>query len=79
MRDQQIKEAFIAYLQAGGSERFFQALTNFTQLPYIGVASDPSGENFRDLWHMEADKQIEWQGKPPAQPKATDSTKDKEK
>ncbi len=63
MRDEKIKRAFIEYLEKGTDERFFQALTNFTQLPYIGVASTPSGEGFRDLWHTEADKQIEWKGK----------------
>ena len=63
MRDQQIKEAFIEYLQKGTDERFFQALTNFTQLPYIGVAQNPNGLMFHDLWHTEADKEIEWAGK----------------
>lgn len=64
MRDKQIKEAFIKYLQESTDERFFQALTNFTQLPYIGVAATPNGEQFRDLWHVEGDTQLEWKGKP---------------
>lgn len=63
MRDENIKKAFIAYLEKSESERFFQALTNFCQLPYIGMAINPSGEGFRDLWHIEADKTIEWRGK----------------
>lgn len=63
MRDENIKKAFIEYLQRGTDERFFQALTNFCQLPYIGMASDPSGAGFRDLWHMEADQTIDWVGK----------------
>lgn len=63
MRDKKIKEAFIEYLQQGTDERFFQALTNFTQLPYVGFASSPDGKNFRDLWHIEADEQIIWKGK----------------
>ena len=63
MRDKQIKQAFIKYLQKESDERFFQALTNFTQLPYIGVASSPNGGEFKDLWHIEADKNIEWVGK----------------
>jgi len=60
MRDKKIKEAFIKYLQKGTDERFFQALTNFVQLPYIGYATTPRGDGFRDLWNMEADKEIEW-------------------
>lgn len=63
MRDKEIKEAFIEYLQKGTDERFFQALTNFTQLPYLGVANSPSGNAFSDLWQVEADKDIEWIGK----------------
>lgn len=63
MRDEKIKKAFIKYLEQGSSERFFQALTNFTQLPYIGVANDPSGDGFRDLWHVEADSKIDWKDK----------------
>jgi len=63
MRDENIKKAFIAYLQKSNHERFFQALTNFTQLPYIGMAETPDGEGWRDLWNMEADKQIDWAGK----------------
>ena len=63
MRDEQIKQAFIAYLQQNTDERFFQALTNFTKLPYIGAADSPDGDNFKDLWHIEADKKINWQGK----------------
>ena len=63
IRDEKIKKAFIKYLEQDSSERFFQALTNFTQLPYIGVANDPSGDGFRDLWHMEADNKIDWLGK----------------
>lgn len=63
MRDQKIKQAFIEYLQQGTDERFFQALTNFCKLPYIGAASTPDGDNFKDLWHLEADKHIEWEGK----------------
>lgn len=54
-RDQRTKEAFIKYLQQKTDERFFQALTNFTGLPYIGVASTHTGEDFKDLWHVEAD------------------------
>lgn len=64
MRDEQIKEGFIEYLQNSSRDlRFFQALTNFTQLPYIGMANDPEGGGFKDLWNMEADRDIEWVGK----------------
>jgi hypothetical protein len=63
MRDKKIKEAFIEYLQRGTDERFFQALTNFCQLPYIGVANTPKGDDFKDLWNVEADEQINWEGK----------------
>lgn len=63
MKDQAIKEAFIKYLEENPSMRFFQALTNFTQLPYIGTAQTPSGEGFRDLWHVRSDEQINWVGK----------------
>lgn len=55
-RDQKTKEAFIKYLQKNTDERFFQALTNFTGMPYIGIAASPAGDNFKDLWHTEADK-----------------------
>lgn len=58
-RDQKTKEAFIKYLEKKTDERFFQALTNFTGLPYIGVASSPSGNDFHDLWHTEADRGLE--------------------
>jgi hypothetical protein len=63
MRDELIKKAFIEYLQKSSHERFFQALTNFTQLPYIGVADSPAGDGFKDLWHLEGDSGIEWVGK----------------
>lgn len=63
MRDEKIKKAFIEYLEKGTDERFFQALTNFTNLPFIGMALTPDGEHFRDLWHMEADSDINWEGK----------------
>ncbi len=63
MRDEKIKKAFIAYLEQSTDERFFQALTNFTLLPYIGVAGRPDGEGFKDLWHIEADDKIDWVGK----------------
>jgi hypothetical protein len=65
MRDEQIKKAFIAYLQQSQHERFFQALTNFTQLPYIGMADNFAGDGFKDLWSIEADAKIEWVGKEP--------------
>ena len=63
MRDENIKKAFIEYLQQSTDQRFFQALTNFCQLPYIGMADAPNGAGFRDLWHMEADRSISWLGK----------------
>lgn len=63
MKDEKIKAAFIKYLQDSTDDRFFQALTNFTQLPYIGVASTPAGKDFKDLWHTRADTQINWVGK----------------
>ena len=62
-RDAEIKKAFIKYLEQNTDERFFQALTNFCQVPYLGYAITPRGEQFRDLWHMEADKDINWIGK----------------
>lgn len=64
MRDEHIKEAFIDYLQNHSRDlRFFQALTNFTQLPYIGFANTPEGEGWEDLWYIEADRSIKWVGK----------------
>lgn len=57
-RDNVIKRAFIHYLERDTDERFFQALTNFTGLPYIGTANTPGGEGFKDLWHVEADKEF---------------------
>ena len=64
MRDEKIKKAFIEYLEKGTDERFFQALANFTNLPYIGMANTPDGEGFKDLWHIEADERIDWITKP---------------
>jgi hypothetical protein len=63
MRDKNIKAAFIRYLQQDTDERFFQALANFAQLPYIGMALTPDGECFTDLFNIEADKTIDWIGK----------------
>jgi hypothetical protein len=63
MRDKKIKEAFIEYLQRETDERFFQALTNFCRLPYLGVSNSPKGDDFQDLWNVEADEQINWEGK----------------
>ena len=54
-RDQKTKEAFIKYLQQETDERFFQALANFTGIPYIGAANTPDGKDFIDLFHVEAD------------------------
>ena len=62
MRDKKTKEAFIAYLQKNTNERFFQALTNFTGIAYIGAASTPDGKNFQDLWHVEADDSLVFEG-----------------
>ncbi len=62
-RDAEIKKAFIKYLEQNTDERFFQALTNFLQLPFIGYALTPNGDKFLDLWHTEADKDINWLGK----------------
>lgn len=62
-KDENIKRAFIAYLEDSDQLRFFQALTNFCQVPYIGVASSPWGDDFKDLWRIEADKDVEWVGK----------------
>lgn len=59
-RDQVTKEKFIEYLQKQTDERFFQALTNFTGYGYIGAATTPDGKNFKDLWHVEADKSFVW-------------------
>lgn len=63
MRDKKIKEAFIKYLQQETDERFFQALTNFTRLPYIGYAESPDGKYFRDLWNVEGDELIPYIGR----------------
>lgn len=61
VRDENIKQAFIEYLQKDTDERFFQALTNFTQLFQVGTVDNKN--RFVDLWHMEADEEIEWIGK----------------
>ena len=63
MRDKAIKEAFIKYLQHSTDERFFQTLTNFTQMPFIGSANTPDGKGWRDLWHTEGDTAVNWLGK----------------
>ncbi len=62
-RDAEIKRAFIKYLEQNTDERFFQALTNFIQVPYLGCAVTPGGEQFHNLWHVEADDKINWKGK----------------
>lgn len=55
MRDEKTKRAFIKYLEQGTDERFFQALTNFLGVAYLGYAITPDGKDFKDLWHVEAD------------------------
>lgn len=57
-KDENIKRAFIAYLEDSDQQRFFQALTNFCQLPYIGVALSPSGDHFKDLWGSQLHQQL---------------------
>lgn len=55
-RDENMKKAFIKYLQQETDERFFQALSNFTGIQYIGAASTPDGKDFKDLFHIEGDR-----------------------
>ena len=57
-RDQKTKEAFIKYLQQETDERFFQAISNFTGIQYLGGASTPDGKDFVDLFHVEADGRL---------------------
>ena len=58
-RDEKTKKAFIKYLEKETDERFFQAIINFTGAAFIGVDETPSGKNFKDLWHVEADQMPE--------------------
>ena len=55
-RDAKAKQALIRYFVENPQERLFQSITNFMQAPYIGVANTPDGKDFRDLWHLEADR-----------------------
>ena len=58
IRDKRTKEAFIEYLVAHPDERFYQALTNFANVDFIGSASTPEGGDFEDLWNVEADERM---------------------
>jgi hypothetical protein len=46
---QEITEAFLEYVKANPSERFWQALLNFTGLPYIAISPRPPGEISHEL------------------------------
>lgn len=61
-RDPNMKKAFIKYLEQDTDERFFQALSNFTGIQYIGAASTPDGQKFKDLFHVEADEMWDSEG-----------------
>ena len=61
--DERIKQAFIDYLDDATDERFFQAITNFTQLPFIGFSHNQEGEEFKDLYYVDCDREINWVGK----------------
>lgn len=44
-------EAFLAYCRRNPTQRFWQALTNWCGLPFLGWAQSTEGECFHDLWH----------------------------
>jgi len=42
-----------------GDLRFFQMVSNYFGLQYIGYADDPEGTNFKDLFHKELKIELE--------------------
>ena len=55
-------KAFNKYMDKNPDMRFFQGLTNFLGASYLGWASSPEGEDFRDLWNSE-EKDINYIGR----------------
>lgn len=55
MRDKQAKEAFIQYLKQHPEERFFQAVRNFSGMPFIVAMTkvpEPNKGEY-DTWNWE--------------------------
>lgn len=52
-RNSELLKEFVSYCEAHPDMRFWQALTNWSGLPFVGWAINPQGEGFRDLWHAE--------------------------
>lgn len=44
-------DSFVKYCEQNPDQRFWQALTNWAGMSYVGHARTPSGTGFVDLWH----------------------------
>lgn len=52
-RNSEALNSFVGYCVAHPDQRFFQALTNWSGLPWVGWAESPSIKGFHDLWNEE--------------------------
>jgi hypothetical protein len=43
-RNSAVLNSFVAYCRANPSQRFWQALLNWSQLPFIAICAQPPGE-----------------------------------
>lgn len=56
IRNKTSKEKLIKYINEHPQERLFQAIANWSGVPYLGYADTPDGKNFRDLFHWDEDE-----------------------
>lgn len=49
---QQKAKKFYEYVKKHPDERFWQALLNFTKVPYIMICDAPNGNNPRDTYFL---------------------------
>jgi hypothetical protein len=58
-RNSELLEEFTRYCKANPSMRFWQALTNWAKLPYLGWSNKYTCDKcgFTDLWHAEGKNQ----------------------
>jgi len=54
-KNKEMLDSFTEYCKENPRQRFFQALTNWMGVPYIGLAREPSGVGFIDLWNYEGE------------------------
>jgi len=55
-RNSKALESFTAYCVANPDQRFWQALTNWSGLPYVGWSESPILKGFHDMWNYEHEK-----------------------